>query len=68
MMVSLNLWKTLIDLLMRFLRKFFDRENNKYTIFNTCIFIIILIKKTYKKTKKDCCERSEQQKSREFIM
>ena len=68
MMVSLNLWKTLTDLLMRFLRKFFDRKKNKYAIFNTYIFIIILIKKHIKNKKQACCERSEQQKSIELIM
>lgn len=52
MKVGLSLWKTLIGLLMRFLRKFFYRKKNKYTIFNTYIFIIILIKKTYKNNKK----------------
>lgn len=52
MMVSLNLWKTLIDLLMRFLRKFFDRKKNINILYLLIIFLIRNIKKTNKKTKK----------------
>lgn len=47
---------------MRFLRKFFDRKKNKYIIFNTYIFNIVLIKKNIKKTKKTVVSEANNRK------
>ena len=66
MMAGLNLWKTLIGLLMRFLRKFFDRKKNINILYLLIIFLIRNDKKTYKKIKKAVVSEANDKKYRTY--